>query len=402
MEFTISNNAKKTVFGLIGVGLIALIIGLLTDHSHELSQRVWSNLLINGFFFFAIALGALYFLALQYATETGWFVVIKRVVEGVMSYLPIGIGVLIVVFLASSLHLNHLYHWMDPDVVNPESEHYDELIAGKTPYLNQIFFWIRALVYFAVFMIFLMGFKKRSKQQDEASTKEEVESIHFTNYRKGATFLVFFAVFSSTLTWDWLMSIDTHWFSTLYGWYVFAGMWCTAMVTIMMVTLYLKSKGLLEKVNDSHIHDIGKWVFATSFLWSYLWFSQFMLYWYSNIPEEVAYYVQRIEEYNGIFFGMFMINFIIPMVVLMSRDAKRNASILIFVCLVIFVGHWIDVFMLITPGTMFDHGGISLLEVGMFLMFLGAFIYIILNALTKAPLIPKNHPYLDESLHHEI
>lgn len=401
MEFTISNNAKKTVFGLIGIGVIALIIGLVTDHSHHLNQRIWSNLLINGFFFFAISLGALYFLALQYATETGWFVVIKRVIEGVMSYLPIGIGVLIVVFLASTFHANHLYHWMDPEVVDPSSEHYDEMIAGKAPYLNAVFFWIRALVYFAVFMIFWRGFKKRSRQQDEAS-KEECEEIHFTNYRKGATFLVFFAVFSSTLTWDWLMSIDTHWFSTLYGWYVFAGMWCTAMVTIMMVTIYLKSKGLLEKVNESHIHDIGKWVFATSFLWSYLWFSQFMLYWYSNIPEEVAYYIQRIEDYNGLFFGMFMINFIIPMVVLMSRDAKRNANILIFVCLVIFVGHWIDVFILVTPGTMFDHGGISLLEVGMFLMFLGVFIYVILNALTKAPLMPKNHPYLDESLHHEI
>ena len=170
----------------------------------------------------------------------------------------------------------------------------------------------------------------------------------------------------------------------------------------MLVILYLKKNGYLEYVNDSHIHDVGKWIFATSFLWSYLFFSQYMLYWYADIPEEVVYYMQRIDQYPVVYWGMFMINFIIPMLILMSRDAKRNPGILIAVCLFIIVGHWGDVYMLVVPGTMGEHGCIGLIEIGLFLTFAGVFTYYILNTLTKAPLMPKNHPYLDESKHHEI
>lgn len=401
MEFTLSNRAKKTFIGLVAVGLVALIIGMITDHSGETGTRFWSNLLINGFFFFGISLGALFFLALQHATETGWFVAVKRVIEGVITWLPYGMGVLVIVFLAATFHMNHIYHWMDPETYTEGSAHYDAIIANKRPYLNEIFFWIRTIAYFLVYYMFWKGFRSRSLKQDNADPTLANE-IHFQNYRKGALFLVFFAVFSSTSSWDWLMSIDTHWFSTLFGWYIFAGMWCGAMILIVAVTLYLKSKGHLENVNESHIHDLGKWTFAVSFLWSYLWFSQYMLIWYSNIPEESIYFVQRIEEYRFLFYFTFVINFAVPMLLLMSRDAKRNANILLAVCAIIFIGHWLDIFLVVTPGTMYNHGGVSLLEIGMFLMFTGAFLFVIFNSLTKAPLMVAGDPYLDESLHHEI
>lgn len=408
MEFQISAKAKKTIFGVIGVGLVAFIIGLIQNSgTDQFATRVLSNFLIDGFFFFAIALGALFFLALQYATETGWSVAIKRVVEGVASYVVVGIVVLFVLFLILTFthggwfgaetshghHTGHIYAWMDHEVV----EH-DAMIAGKAPFLTKPFFWVVTIIYFATYFLFYRGFRKRSLQEDlEGGTK-----IHFKNFSKAALFLVLFGYFSSTSSWHWLMSIDAHWFSTLYGWYVFGGMWCTAMTTIMLVVLYLKKKGHLQQVNDSHIHDIGKWIFATSFLWSYLFFSQFMLYWYADIPEEVIYYVTRIEEYKYIFWGMFMVNFIIPMLILMSADAKRNAGILMFVCIVIIIGHWLDVFMLVTPGSMGEYGGIGLLEIGLFLTFAGVFTFFVLNTLTKAPLMPQNHPYLEESKHHEI
>jgi len=225
---------------------------------------------------------------------------------------------------------------------------------------------------------------------------------HLKNYRRGALFLVFFAVFSSVLAWDWLMAIDAHWFSTLFGWYVFSGMWVSAMITAVIVALYLKSKGYLPQVNNSHIHDMGKWVFAVSFLWSYLFFSQFMLIWYANIPEEVTWIQTRWEHYQVLFWVTFFINFAIPMVMLISRDAKRNPRFLIGVGTVIFIGHWLDVFMIVMPGTMADHWHLGLVEVGMFLAFLGAFVYVTLNRLTKAPLTPVQHPYLEESIHHSI
>lgn len=413
MEFQISAKAKKTIFGVIGVGLVAFIIGIVQNSgTDQFGTRLMSNFLIDGFFFFAIALGALFFLALQYATETGWSVAVKRVVEGIASYVLVGIGILLAVFLvltftdggffgatttidgiSTTHHTGHIYEWMDPTIV----EH-DTMIAGKAPFLTKPFFWVVSLIYFATYFLFYRGFRKRSLAEDlEGGTK-----IHFKNFSKAALFLVLFGYFSSTSSWHWIMSVDAHWFSTLYGWYVFGGMWCTAMTTIMLVVLYLKKKGHLQQVNDSHIHDIGKWIFATSFLWSYLFFSQFMLYWYADIPEEVIYYVQRIEEYKYIFWGMFMINFIIPMLILMSADAKRNAGILMFVCFAIIIGHWTDIYMLVTPGTMGEYGSIGFMEVGLFLTFAGVFTFFVLNTLTKAPLMPKNHPYLDESKHHHI
>jgi hypothetical protein len=174
------------------------------------------------------------------------------------------------------------------------------------------------------------------------------------------------------------------------------------MVVLILVTLHLKKHGYLKKVNESHIHDLGKWTFATSFLWSYLWFSQFMLIWYANIGEEATYYLMRIENYKLLYFGMFVINFSFPMLILMSRDAKRHGGILTFVGLIILGGHWVDVFIMVAGGSLGPTGKIGALEIGMALLVMGGFIWVILRNLTKSPLTPVNHPFLDESFHHEI
>jgi hypothetical protein len=198
------------------------------------------------------------------------------------------------------------------------------------------------------------------------------------------------------------MSIDVHWFSTLFGWYTFAGIWCSTMVVLVILTLYLKKLGYLPKVNDSHIHDLGKWTFATSFLWSYLWFSQYMLIWYANIGEEVVYYMMRIENFKMLYFGMFIVNFAFPMLLLMSREAKRHAGILTLVGVIILSSHWVDVYIMVSAGSMGATASIGFLEIGMAVLMAGVFIRVILKNLTKAPLSPLNHPYLDESIHHEI
>ena len=400
MEFKVTNKSKTLTNILLGVGVLFTAIGIFSHvGEHNLVQRIMANGLINGFYFFAIGLGALFFLALQYATETGWYASIKRVIEAVAGFLPYGMGVLAVVLLIITfLDGAHVYLWMDPETTNPASHHYDEIIDGKSAYLNKLFFWIRTLTYFVVYFLYWRGFKKRSLEEDRVGGTE----IHFLNYRKSAVFLVFFAVFSSSSSWDWLMSVDVHWFSTLYGWYCFAGMWCSAMTVLVMLTIYLKKLGYLPNVNDSHIHDLGKWTFATSFLWSYLWFSQFMLIWYANLGEEVVYYMTRIEHYKFLYFGMFLINFAFPMVVLMSREAKRHAGILTLVGCIILIGHWLDVYILVSAGSMGATASIGFLEIGLALVGAGFFIRTILKNLTKAPLTPVNHPFLDESIHHEI
>jgi hypothetical protein len=400
MEFSISTKANRLTIILIAVGVLFTAIGVFTNMSdHHFATRLLTSGLVNSFFFMAIGLGALFFLALQYATETGWYAAVKRMIEAIAGFLPYGMGLLALVLLVITLMDGaHIYGWMDPETYTKGSHHYDEIIAGKRPYLNEVFFWIRTLTYMTVYFIFFRGFRIRSLQEDQVGGTE----LHFKNYKKGALFLVFFAVFSSTSSWDWLMSIDVHWYSTLFGWYTFAGMWCSAMVVLVLLTLYLKSLGYLPKVNDSHIHDIGKWTFATSFLWSYLWFSQFMLIWFANIGEEVAYYMMRIENFKVLYFSMFFINFAFPMLILMSRDAKRHAGILTFVGLVILAGHWIDVFIMVTGGSLGANAKIGFMEIGMALLLAGLFIRVVLTNLSKAPLTPVNHPFLDESVHHEI
>ncbi|MBK7384609.1 MAG: quinol:cytochrome C oxidoreductase [Flavobacteriales bacterium] len=386
----------------MAVGAIATVYGVVGDHS-EHHQRTWSALLVNGFFFLGISLGALFFYALQNATETAWSVLVKRVFEGIMAFLPIGAGVMVLVLAAGSMHLHHIYHWMDASLYDVNDPNYDEAMAGKQAFLNLPFYWIRTIAYLAVFILFARWFRKKSLEMD-GLTGDSLLKTHLLTYRRGALFLVFFAVFSSTLAWDWLMSIDAHWFSTLFGWYVFSGMWVSAMITGVVLVLYLKRKGYLPQVNNSHIHDMGKWVFAVSFLWSYLYFSQFMLIWFANIPEEVTYFKLRIDEHPILLWTTFFINFAIPMVLLMSRDAKRNPRFLIGVCAVIFFGHWLDVNMIVMPGAAGHdfHHGIELLDLGMFVMFLGILITTVFRALARAPLTPVNHPYLEESVHHQI
>jgi hypothetical protein len=398
MEFTFSQKARTLSLILIAVGVVSLGVNFFTEDPESHHGVFWSNLLFNGFFFFSIALGALFFMALQYATEAAWSVLVKRVFEAIISFLPFGAIVLIIVFLAGSMHWHHIYHWMDPHVFDPNHADYDAIIANKKAYLNLPFFWIRTLLYIGVFMLFARLYRKRSLKEDQG----ENLSIHYKNYRQAGLFLVLFAVFSSTLAWDWIMSIDTHWFSTLFAWYVLSGMWLMAVTVTILITLYLKSKGHLPQVNNNHLHDLGKWMFALSFLWSYLWFSQFMLIWYANIAEEVIYFQQRIQNYNFLFFFTFFLNFAAPMLILMSRDSKRNKKFLMVMGILIFIGHWLDAFLLFIPGVLFEHGHLSWMHIGTGMGFLGAFIYVAFTTLSKAPLVPVNHPYKEESVHHEI
>ena len=392
MQFIFNNKIKAVLAVLMLLGVVSSVFAFLDHASH--GQRFWSNFLIDGFFVFSLGLGALFFLALQYATEAAWSVLLKRVFEATALFIPVGAVLIIIALLSGTLHLSHTYHWMLEGIMQKGHENYDAIIASKAGYLNQPFFWLRTLVYLGTFIAFVYIFRKRSLLEEVASYKGSV--------KLSAIFLVLFGVFSSTLSWDWIMSIDTHWFSTLFGWYVFAGFWCSALIFMLVLTVALKMQGLLPNVNDSHIHDLSKWVFALSFLWSYVWFAQFMLIWYSDIPEEVTYYQERFGHYKILMLGVFAVNFILPMILLMSRDAKRNYTRIIWVSSIIFVGHWLDVFLMITPGTLHEKGQVSFVEIGMFLGFVALFLWVVLQNLSKAPLEIQNHPFKEESEHHHF
>ena len=355
---------------------------------HQLSNKPWAALYVAAFFFFMISLGVLAFYAIQRAAQAGWSPVLYRVMEGITAYLLPGGLIVIVILALSGFHFNHLFIWMDPEVVA-----HDPLIAGKTGFLNLPFFMIRAFIFLTGWSLYRYFSRKFSLAQDEATDI----SNHKKNFRISAAFLVFYIVTESIMSWDWVMSIDPHWFSTLFGWYVFASMFVTGITVIALVTIYLKSKGYLEFVNDSHIHDLGKFMFGISIFWTYLWFSQFMLIWYSNIPEEVTYFITRIEDYNLPFFGMLVMNFIFPILVLMNSDYKRINYFIVMAGIVIVLGHYMDVFNMIMPSAVGDQWFIGVAEIGGFLFFLGLFLFIVFTELTKAPLLAKGDPYMGES-----
>lgn len=355
---------------------------------HQLANRPWAAVYVAAFFFFMISLGTLAFYAIQRAAQAGWSPLLFRVMEGITGYLLPGGLIVLAILLFSALHFNHMFIWMDPEVV----EH-DEIIKNKSGYLNIPFFLARGVFYLAGWSLYRYFSRKFSIAQDKANDN----SNHIKNFKISAGFLAFFIVTESMMSWDWIMSIDPHWFSTLFGWYVFASMFVSGITAIALITIYLKSKGLLEFVNDSHIHDLGKFMFGVSVFWTYLWFSQFMLIWYSNIPEEVTYFITRIEDYNITFFGMIAMNFLFPLLILMNSDYKRTNYFIIMAGIVIILGHYLDVFNMIMPSAVGDQWFIGIPEVGGFLFFLGIFIYIVFTALTKAPLLAKGDPYMGES-----
>jgi hypothetical protein len=200
------------------------------------------------------------------------------------------------------------------------------------------------------------------------------------------------------------MSIDPHWFSTMFGWYVFSSWWVAGLALITFIIIILKEQGYLSIVTANHLHDLGKFIFGFSIFWTYLWFSQFLLIYYANIPEETVYFIQRIttSNYSSIFYINLFINFVFPFLALMTRDSKRQMSILKIVTVVVVLGHWLDFYLMITPGVMKYDGGFGFMEIGSLMIFMAAFFWVVLSNLAKYPLIAKNHPTLQESLHHHI
>jgi len=357
---------------------------------HQLQNKPWAAVYVAAIFFMLLSLGALAFYAIQNAAQAGWSPVLFRVMEGISAYLIPGSIIVFLLLVAGVLHWHHLFIWMDPAVVAE-----DHLIKQKSGYLNGPFMLIRAAIFFAGWIFYRQYSRKRSLEQDEATDNLSYKK----SFKAAASFLVFFIVTESIMSWDWIMSVDPHWYSTLFGWYVFASFFVSGITAIALVTLYLKSRGYLEYVNTSHIHDLAKFMFGISIFWTYLWFSQFMLMWYADMPEEVVYYKMRIDNYNLPFFGMVVMNFVFPVLILINTDFKRLSWIITMAGIVILCGHYVDFFNMIMPATVGDQWFIGAAEIGSVLFFLGLFILVVFTSLTKAPLLAKRNPLVEESKH---
>lgn len=368
-------------------------------------KRIFTSLWMNNVFFTGLGLIGLFFVAIQYAAQAGWSAGLKRVPLAMGHWIPIaGIMMLVLWFVVKG----DVFHWTHANLYDKSSEHYDKILDGKSGFFFwpmaaggfPIFFVLRMVVFFGLWYLFFTWIKKEMLAEDIDGSLE-----HWHTSRKlSAIFLIIFGISSSVAAWDWVMSIDTHWFSTMTGWYVFASWWVTGLATMTLITISLKRAGYLKVVNANHLHDLGKFVFAFSIFWTYIWFSQFMLIFYANIPEETVYFIQRrtVAPYSWIFFANLALNFVLPFLLLMTRDAKRQMSMLQVVCPIVIVGHWLDYYNMVTPGVMMGQGGLGLLEIGIAVMFVAAFLFVTLSSLSKFPLVPKNDPMMQESLGHHI
>ncbi len=388
---------------------------------HAKKQRPWSSIIVSNLFFLMISLAALVWWAVQYISQSGWSVLVLRIPQAVASFLPYGSVIMFFILITAALHWHHTYHWMDqslvyeyvvesslgtdyPEYTNSKgvgiikNKNYDYIIAGKSSFLNIPFFLVRSIIYIIIWCLFAFILRRFSLKEDiDGGTKWHNQIFKFS-----AIFIVLAAVTTSTSSWDWIMSIDSHWFSTLFGWYSFASFFVSACAVIAILVIYLKYSGYLEDVNKNHIHDFGRYLLAFSIFWTYLWFAQYMLIWYSNIPEEVTYFTIRFEYYHIFIIVALILNFVNPMLLIQDRDAKRLKGQVLFVAILILFGHYIDVFVMIMPGTVGTHWHFGFIELGTMLGFLGFFAFIVLNNLSKVPLIQKNHPMMVESKHHHI
>lgn len=364
---------------------------------HQLTfakNRPWTAIYTAMLFFLLISVCALVYYAIQRAATAGWSPLLFRVMEAITAYILPGSIIVLIFLIASSVgHANHMFAWMFTSI-DPTAENYDFAMETKDWWLNVPGWLIRSVVYVLIWVGFRHFIVKNSRAQDDASDLK----FYRKNFTLSVVFLVVFLTTELFMAFDWLMSIDHHWFSQLYPFYVFASMFVSAITVIAFVTIYLKSKGYLPQVTDSHIHDLAKYMFAFSIFWTYLFFAQFMLQWYANIPEETAYFYPRlVGAYQPLFIGMIIMNFAFPILVLMNSDYKRIPWFLVIAGLIILAGHYIDLFVMIAPGTVGSNWHFGIPEFGALFFFLGLFTYIIFNAMTKAPLYPKGNPLLKES-----
>lgn len=423
-QLHLSAKAQRTFYIIIGAGILVFIIGLilalfdkphnptgvgpLIDATHDadahnhgpvIARRILVSLWHSNVFFIGVSVVGTVFMAIQYVAYAGWSVVVKRINEALSAWLLPGGILLVVLFLIDAYVTHYIFHWTVPGVMTYGSATYDHIIAGKKGFLTPVFYLIRMVSYLVIWIVFTNKLRELSLQEDlNGGTFYFHKSIV-----AAALFLVLFAVTSSMSAWDWVMSVDVHWFSTMFGWYVFASWWVSGIAATTLVAIFLKQAGYLRFMNSNHFHDLGKLMFGFSIFWTYVWFAQFMLIWYANLPEEAVYFNQRLGGFNGsytwIFFANIFINFVFPFLALMTRDAKRQMIVMKIVCIAILVGHWSDFYLMFMPGTMQGNNGF-LIEIGIAMIFLGAFLILLTRRLSEASLVPVNHPFVEESVHH--
>lgn len=350
-------------------------------------QRIWGNLLLTALWLLGVGLGGIAFVALQYVSGAGWSVAFRRVPEAMSATLKAGALLLALVLLGHP----KLYPWVGKVWEDPEGT-----LWFKRAWLSQPFFLARSAVYLLTWLAFASAIIRTSRRQDENG---EIELTR-KNARLSAAFLVAFGLTFCLASFDWVMSLEPMWFSTIFGVYNFAGVLNSGLAVLIILAVWLKGLGPLNRtLTEQHLLDLGRLLFAFCTFWMYIWFSQYMLIWYANIPEETAYFVRRVGGPWGVLFLLNMlVNWAVPFLALLPRASKQNPRILVTVAWVVVAGRFLDLYLMIVPPLLGSQPALGVWEAGIWLGALGLTALIVFRALGRASLVPLGDPYLAESL----
>jgi hypothetical protein len=382
----VSPGIKTVSMVLVFLGIITFAIMLSRN-----PERAWFAYLVGYFFFFVLAIGGLFFTAVQYMTSAGWSVNVRRFCEALTAYFPVaGVGALVLL-----LGGHHLYEWFDAGKVAA-----DEALMHKSAYLNPTFFAIRIVIFFALWLLFskkLVGFSTRQDQTGEESLTRKAVPWAVASMLVFALSFSFFGV-------DLLMSLQPHWFSTIFGVYLFGGMFQSTMAVMILLIQYCQRKGLLNGyVNENHMHDLGKFMFAFTVFWAYIAYSQYMLIWYANLPEETSFFLPRVAgQWMWVSLGLLTFRFVVPFLALLPRGAKRNPASLAVISVLCLIMQYVDLYWLAYPNLSSEEVIFGIPEILIWGGFAGAFLFTVTRFLSQHPVVPLNDPRQHESLAHHV
>lgn len=375
----------RSALGLAVLGIVLAVVAAIVDRER------FAPAYLTGFVFVTtVGLGGLFFVLIQHLTRAGWSVGPRRQMEWLSGILPVSAAL----FLPVAVLAHDLYReWMGPEAAN------DEVLRGKAAYLNPTFFYVRAVVFLAAWTVLALWFWRTSRKQDESGDPALTVKMQLSS----APCVVIFALTLTFAAFDWLMSLDPHWYSTIFGVYIFAGSATSSLATLALMTLALQSAGIMGKVSTvEHRHDIGKLLFGFIVFWAYIGFSQFLLIWYANIPEETIFYLHRLEgSWKTVSLTLLFGHFIVPFIVLLSRHAKRHPGVLGAASVLILVMHYVDIYWLVMPNFLHEGASPSWIDLAGLLGPLGIGALAVVLRARRSPAYPLRDPRLTEAMHVE-
>jgi hypothetical protein len=379
---------------LWGRGRSALIFCAIVSWVASIAGYLWEpdrffwSYLVGFLFSTMIALGAMFFVMVQYLTGSAWSVPMRRFMESMMVTIPVGA----LLFIPIAFGIHNLYEWSHTEVVAK-----DHILQGKAGYLNPQWFTIRAGIYFLIWTVWALAIYRASTKQDRTKSLEQMH----TASRWSAPGLLFVFLSVSLAAFDWIMSLDPHWYSTIFGIYVFAGGGWSFFAALTLICLGLRQAGILDRViTVEHYHDMGKWMFALTVFWSYIAFSQYLLIWYGNLPEETIFFKHRMEgSWGGMSLLLLLGHFILPFIVLLPRRNKRNLKVLLAISVWILLIQYVDLYWLIMPN--FQKHGVQFHWLDLATLAAVASVYGVAfwGRLKNHPLLPVGDPRFEQGLH---